>query len=245
MILLPVGLQQEAQPCKQSVGSNYIRTVDSAGGKRSGTLLAEVNYDGQVRQEAKIGGLLYTLWCTCFQLKMESNVAIFTFVCRSWGFKCKLKVYGYTPIKRQPFFKGIQFLWLHFFVLWHKSKGSIGLGSSVRLSVRHSVRPSVRPSVDTILSPQLLQFSRDFDETFQLLFPWPEHDHVLSRSCTTDFTRVVTLSNFSLVSLVSATPLAVFSRFYWNLPVFVLMTLMTWRGSYYIEVRLDCFLPEL
>ena len=32
-------------------------------------------------------------------------------------------------------------------------------------------RPSVRPSVDTILSPHLLlQFSRDFDETFQLLF---------------------------------------------------------------------------
>ena len=32
------------------------------------------------------------------------------------------------------------------------------------------VRPSVRPSVDTILSPQLvLQFSRDFDETFQLI----------------------------------------------------------------------------
>ena len=35
------------------------------------------------------------------------------------------------------------------------------------------VRPSyVRLSVDKILSPQLpLQFSRDFDETFQLLFP--------------------------------------------------------------------------
>ena len=34
------------------------------------------------------------------------------------------------------------------------------------------VRQSVRPSVDTILTPQLLlQFSRDFDETFQLLFP--------------------------------------------------------------------------
>ena len=30
----------------------------------------------------------------------------------------------------------------------------------------------VHPSVDTILSLQLLlQFSRDFDETFQLLFP--------------------------------------------------------------------------
>ena len=50
------------------------------------------------------------------------------------------------------------------------------------------VRQSVRPSVDTILTPQLLlQFSRDFDETFQLLFPGPEGDHILSRSCSTDF----------------------------------------------------------
>ena len=51
---------------------------------------------------------------------------------------------------------------------------------------------SVRPSVDTILSRQLLlQFSRNFDETFQLLFP------------------------------------------------------RTWRWSYFIEVMLDWFLPEL
>ena len=34
---------------------------------------------------------------------------------------------------------------------------------------------------------QFLQFSRDFDETFQLLFPWPEDDHILSRSCSVDF----------------------------------------------------------
>ena len=46
----------------------------------------------------------------------------------------------------------------------------------------------VRQSVDTILSPQLLlQFSKDFDETFQLLFPWPEDDHILLRSYSTDF----------------------------------------------------------
>ena len=38
--------------------------------------------------------------------------------------------------------------------------------------VRPSVRQSIRPFIDTILSPQLLlQFSRDFDKTFQLLFP--------------------------------------------------------------------------
>ena len=52
----------------------------------------------------------------------------------------------------------------------------------------------IQPSVDTILSLQLLlQFSRDFDETFQLLFPLPEADHILSRSCSTDFTRVIAL----------------------------------------------------
>ena len=46
-----------------------------------------------------------------------------------------------------------------FIVPRRKSKGTIVMGSFVR------------PSVDTILSPQLLlQFSRDFDETFQLLF---------------------------------------------------------------------------
>ena len=59
----------------------------------------------------------------------------------------------------------------------------------VRLSFRSSFLPSVSPSVvDTILSPHLLlQFSRDFDETFQLLFPSPEDDHIISRSCSTDF----------------------------------------------------------
>ena len=46
------------------------------------------------------------------------------------------------------------------FVPRRKSKGSIVLGSSVRLFV------------DTLLSPQLLlQFSRDFDEIFQILLP--------------------------------------------------------------------------
>ena len=33
----------------------------------------------------------------------------------------------------------------------------------------------------------LLHFSRNMDETFQLLLPWPEDDHILSRSCSTDF----------------------------------------------------------
>ena len=51
-----------------------------------------------------------------------------------------------------------------------KSKGTIVMGSSVH--------PPDRPSIDTILSPQLLlQFSRDFDEAFQLLFPLPEDMH--------------------------------------------------------------------
>ena len=55
-------------------------------------------------------------------------------------------------------------------------------------SISPSISPSVHPFIDTILSPQLLlQFLRDFDETFQLLFPLPEDDHMLSRSCSTDF----------------------------------------------------------
>ena len=49
-----------------------------------------------------------------------------------------------------------------FFVPGRKSKGDYSFGF---------VRPSVRPSVETILSLQLLEFSRDFDETLQLLFP--------------------------------------------------------------------------
>ena len=64
------------------------------------------------------------------------------------------------------------------------------------------------------LSPQLLlHFSRDIDETFQLLFPWPEDDHILSRSCSTDFYQIYGPLAIFLTSLVSATPLAVFSGF--------------------------------
>ena len=48
-------------------------------------------------------------------------------------------------------------------------------------------------------TPQLLlKFSRNFDNTFQLLFPWPEVDHILSRSCSTDIYQ-------------SHSPLAIFS----------------------------------
>ena len=47
------------------------------------------------------------------------------------------------------------------------------------------------------LSPHLLlYFSRDIDETFQLLFPWPEDDHILSRSCSTDFYQLRSFGNF-------------------------------------------------
>ena len=43
-------------------------------------------------------------------------------------------------------------------------------------------------------------------------------------------------------NLVSATPPTVFKRFWWNFPVYVPMT---WRWSYFIEVMLYWFLPEL
>ena len=33
----------------------------------------------------------------------------------------------------------------------------------------------------------LLQFSVDFSETFQLLLPWPEEDHIILRLCLTAF----------------------------------------------------------
>ena len=48
-----------------------------------------------------------------------------------------------------------------------------------------SVRHSVSPPVDTILS-LLLQLSRDFNGTFQLLFPLPGDDHVLLGSGAND-----------------------------------------------------------
>ena len=79
-------------------------------------------------------------------------------------------------------------------------KGTIGLGSSFILSIS----PSVCLSVGTILSQQhLLQFSRDFDETFQLLFPrlkmiifWRGHAVLL-------FTKVISLSYFCLYEVLA------------------------------------------
>ena len=60
-----------------------------------------------------------------------------------------------------------------------------------------SIRPSAHLSVDTILSPQLfLQFLRDYDETFQLLFPWPEDDHFFWGNARLIFTRVIALWQF-------------------------------------------------
>ena len=43
-------------------------------------------------------------------------------------------------------------------------------------------------------------------------------------------------------NLVSATPPTVFKAFWWN---FLVIVLMTWRWSYFIEVMLDWFLLEL
>ena len=44
-----------------SVGSYYSRTVVSTGSKISRTVSVEAKYDGQTRQEAKLGVLVYTL----------------------------------------------------------------------------------------------------------------------------------------------------------------------------------------
>ena len=45
-----------------SAGSYLPSTAVSAGSKRSRTVSAEAKYDGQFLQEAKISGLVYTLW---------------------------------------------------------------------------------------------------------------------------------------------------------------------------------------
>ena len=75
MILLPA----ESLLPRVSAGSRITRTVSagslfsctavSAGSKRSRTVSAEARYDGQSLQEAKISGLVYTLWFVgCFGL---------------------------------------------------------------------------------------------------------------------------------------------------------------------------------
>ena len=45
----------------ETAGSYLPGTTVSAGSKRSRTVSAEAKYDGQSLQEAKIGGLVYTL----------------------------------------------------------------------------------------------------------------------------------------------------------------------------------------
>ena len=71
---------------------------------------------------------------------------------------------------------------------------------------------SVSPSIDTILSPPLLQFSGDVDETFQLC----SHDlkMIIFYRCHAQliFTRVMAFWQL-FNSLVSATPLAVLVDF--------------------------------
>ena len=52
----------------------------------------------------------------------------------------------------------------------------------------------------------------------------------------------VSFSHLSTEVLVSATPPTVFKGFWWNFPDILAMT---WRWSYFIEVMLSWFLPEL
>ena len=83
--------------------------------------------------------------------------------------------------------------------------------------------PELSPYVTflSMLSTEILisatpptKFSRDFNETFQLLFTLPEDVHILSRSCSTDvLPELWPFNNFSTVNFFSATPLAVFSGF--------------------------------
>ena len=86
----------------------------------------------------------------------------------------------------------------------------------------------------------------DFDETFQLLFPWLENVHIIPRSRLAAFYQsygpLSVLAILSTEILVSTTPPTVFKGFLLNFPDIVVMT---WRCAYFIEVMLDWFLPEL
>ena len=61
-----------------SAGSHFSWTVVSAGSKRSRTTSAEAKYDGQSLQEAKISGLVYTLWLArqVSAVHVLSNIAL-------------------------------------------------------------------------------------------------------------------------------------------------------------------------
>ena len=75
-----------------------------------------------------------------------------------------------------------------------------------------------------LLSPQfLIHFSGNFDKTFQfqLLFPWPENDYVLLRSCATDFTRAMVFLQFFNSESCLCNSSGGVSGFSWNLPIIV------------------------
>ena len=108
-----------------------------------------------------------------------------------------------------------------------KLKGTLVLGFSVR---RHNL---VSPT--TVFKG----FWWNFPDIIAMTWRWSYYIEVM---LDWFLPELWPFSNFSTVNLVSPTPLAVFSGFDWNLPVIVPMT---WRGSYYTEIRLDCFLPEL
>ena len=59
--------RQEAESHGQSLQEAiFLWTVVLAGSKRLQTVSAEAKYDGQSLQEAKLSGLVYTLWSTLF-----------------------------------------------------------------------------------------------------------------------------------------------------------------------------------
>ena len=62
VIVLPAEtLGRKHTHAKVSPGNQVSQTAVSAGGKTSRTVSAAAKYDGQSRQGAKIGGLVYTL----------------------------------------------------------------------------------------------------------------------------------------------------------------------------------------
>ena len=115
-------------------------------------------------------------------------------------------------------------------------------------------------SQQKFLSPQLLlQFSRNFIETFQLLLPWSEDNHIKIRMCAARYYQSYCPLSFFNNNLVSSSSHAAFIGFWSSLPVIVLMTIiylgLAWLlisriiafvgFSHYNNRNAHCFLPEL
>ena len=110
----------------------------------------------------------------------------------------------------------------HFLMfLFHRrwSKGTIKMGSSVRLSVRLLVLPSVRRhEMGSLWTQVLLQFSTDLFETLHVFLSWSEDVHLVFWVILPLFS-LNSFSTFSTYSLSISISLSLFffkSDYYYN-----------------------------